>query len=224
MTLPETLFSQPTLLAGDFNLLHTRWQPSLTYTPAVSADPFVEWLDHLGLILISETDCPTHTRGNVLDLTFATSSLTQRGPHTSIASHLDATSDHTPLLTTIPWDQSPATSAQKIRFDTLDQPLFLSLLSTNLIQVKPLDSSKDDLESLAHGLISAIHGAYKGSAKTSLPHGRGQPWWNPECREALQNYRSGLISQVAFCRTIRKAQRQFWHNKVNNCCTNERGL
>lgn len=141
MTLPETLFSQPTLLAGDFNLLHTRWQPSLTYMPAVSADPFVEWLDHLGLLLISEIDCPTHTRGDVLDLTFATCSLVQKGPHISIASRLDSTSDHKPLLTTISWDQSPASSAQKIRFDILDRPLFLSLLSTNLTQVKPLDSS-----------------------------------------------------------------------------------
>lgn len=27
--LPESYFTQPTLLAGDFNLLHSRWQPSL---------------------------------------------------------------------------------------------------------------------------------------------------------------------------------------------------
>jgi hypothetical protein len=105
-------------------------------------------------------------------------------------------------------------TAQKMRFDTLDQPLFRSLLSTNLTQVKPLDTSKDDLEELAHGLISAIHNAYEGSAKRSLPHGRGQPWWNVECKKALQNYRSGLLSKDDFRREIRKTQRQFWRNKL----------
>lgn len=214
ISLPETLFSQSTLLAGDFNLLHTRWQPSLTYMPPVSADPFIEWLDHIGLNLTSETDCPTHTRGNVLDLTFATSPLVQNGLHTNIATHLDSTSDHKPLLTTVLWNQRPPMTAQRMRFDTLDQPLFLSLLSINLTQIKPLDTSKDDLEKLAHELISAIHNAYEGSAKRSLPHRRGQPWWNPECKEALQNYRSGLLSKDEFRRAIRKAQRQFWRNKL----------
>jgi ribonuclease HI len=214
MTLPETLFSQPTLLAGDFNLLHTRWQPSLTYTPPTSAEAFIEWLDHQGLILTSVIDCPTHIRGNVLDLTFATCSLAQSGLHTNTAPHLDSTSDHTPLLTIIPWDQRPPSPPQKIRFETLDEPLFLSLLSTNLTQIKPLNSLKDDLEILAHGLVSAIHGAYKGSAKRSLPHGRGQPWWNLECKEALQNYRSGSLPKDEFRKTTRKAQRQYWRDKL----------
>ncbi|EED11470.1 polymerase, putative [Talaromyces stipitatus ATCC 10500] len=157
ISLPETLFLQPTLLTGDFNLLHIRWQPSLTYRPAVSADPFIKWLDHLGFILISEIDCLTHTRGNVLDLTYATSSLALSRLHTSTVPHLDSTSDYTLLLTTIPWDQRHTLPTQKIRFDTLDQPLFLSLLSTNLSQIQPLDSSKANLESLAQGLTSAIH-------------------------------------------------------------------
>ncbi|EED14697.1 polymerase, putative [Talaromyces stipitatus ATCC 10500] len=214
ISLPETLFLQPTLLAGDFNLLHIRWQPSLTYRPAVSADPFIEWLDHLGFILTLEIDCPTHTRGNVLDLTYATSLLALSGLHTSTAPHLDSTSDHTPLLTTIPWDQRHTLPTQKIRFDILDQPLFLSLLSTNLSQIQPLDSLKANLESLAQGLTSAIHSAYEGSAKRSLPHKKGQPWWNPECKEALQAYRSELLPKEEFRSTIRKTQREFWRNKL----------
>ncbi|KAF7174223.1 hypothetical protein CNMCM6106_008360 [Aspergillus hiratsukae] len=214
ISLPDTLFSLPTLLAGDFNLLHTRWQPSLTYTPAVSAEPFIEWLDQLGLICTTEADRSTQSRGNVLDLTFASNSLVRNGVHTELATHLDATSDHKPLLTTIQWDQRPPPTGQKIRFDTLDQPLFRSLLTTNLTQVKPNNSSKADLEKLAYGLVSAIRNAYQGSAKRALPHRRGQPWWNSECKEALQQYQSGRIQQNKFRKVVRKAQRQFWQNKL----------
>lgn len=104
-----------------------------------------------------------------VDLTFATSSLVQSGLHTKIATYLDSTSDHKPILTIISWDQRSALTAPKMRFDTLDQRLFLSLLSINITQAQPFDSTKGDLEKLAYGLIAAIHNAYKGSAKRSLP-------------------------------------------------------
>ena len=60
--LPESYISLPTLLAGDFNLLHSRWQPSLQRPPTNFAATFLEWLDRLGLLLTSEVDIPTHDK------------------------------------------------------------------------------------------------------------------------------------------------------------------
>jgi endonuclease/exonuclease/phosphatase (EEP) superfamily protein YafD len=67
------------------------------------AEPVTEWLDSLGLVFISEIDTPTHDKGNTLDLTFASGSLAFAGACTRVAKHLDATSDHRPLLTVLPW-------------------------------------------------------------------------------------------------------------------------
>jgi hypothetical protein len=61
-SLPENTPSQPTILAGDLNLLHERWQPSLDTSPTAFAEPFIEWLDQNDMTLISEIDNPTHNK------------------------------------------------------------------------------------------------------------------------------------------------------------------
>ncbi|EED16647.1 transposon I factor, putative [Talaromyces stipitatus ATCC 10500] len=214
-TLPEAYFPQTTILAGDLNLLHNRWQPSLQRSPTTFAEPFINWLDLQGLVLISDIDCPTHERGNVLDLSFALSPLTLAGAKASIASHLDATSDHQPLITTVPWDQRYKETAQKLRFDTLDHTSFLSLLASNLAGTESSAATEEDLDAFAEKLISAIQGAYRGSAKRTLTQGIGQPWWNKDCKNALHNYRSGLCSKTDFRRITRWSQRQFWRDKLS---------
>ncbi|EED20817.1 reverse transcriptase, putative [Talaromyces stipitatus ATCC 10500] len=132
---------------------YQRWQPSLHRSPTPSAEPFINWLDLQGLVLISNIDCPIHERGNVLDLSFASSPLALAGAKTSIASHLDATSDHQPLITTVPWDQRYKETAQKLRFDTLDHTSFLSLLASNLAGTESSAATEEDLDD-NHGLCS----------------------------------------------------------------------
>ncbi|EED17315.1 reverse transcriptase, putative [Talaromyces stipitatus ATCC 10500] len=175
-TLPEVYFPQTTILAGNLNLLHNRWQPSLQHSPTTFAELFINWLDLQGLVLISDIDCPTHERGNVLDLSFASSPLALAGAKASIASHLDATSDHQPLITTVPWDQRYKETAQKLRFDTLDHTSFLSLLASNLASTESSAVTEEDLDALAEKLTSAIQGAYRGSAKRTITQGIEQPW------------------------------------------------
>jgi hypothetical protein len=68
----------------------------------------------------------THDLGNVLDLTFALSPLLLVSAQTTTALDLDATSDHCPLLTTIPWDQRFTEPTTRLRLSTLKQPLFVS--------------------------------------------------------------------------------------------------
>ncbi|EED17261.1 hypothetical protein TSTA_023150 [Talaromyces stipitatus ATCC 10500] len=180
-----------------------RWQPSLQRSPTTFAEPFINWLDLQGLVLISDIDCPTHERGNVLDLSFASSPLALAGAKASIASHLDATSDHQPLITTVPWDQRYKETAQKLRFDTLDHTSFLSLLASNLAGTKSSAAAEEDLDALAEKLTSATQGAYRGSAKRTMTQGIGQPWWNEDCKKALHNYCLGLCSKTDFRRITR---------------------
>jgi hypothetical protein len=87
----------------------------------------------------------------------------------------------------MPWSQRFTEAAQKLRFDTLDHPRFLSLLSSHLAVIECSATTEEGLDSLAHGLTLATASAYKGSARSSLAQGIGQPWWNIDCRKALQD-------------------------------------
>ena len=84
-SLSATMFERCVLLAGDFNLHHERWQPSLQNGPTNNADAFVAWMDSIPLTFISELDKPTHDRGNVLDLVLASSELLNRGVESMLA-------------------------------------------------------------------------------------------------------------------------------------------
>ncbi|KAI1003550.1 hypothetical protein K3495_g4658 [Podosphaera aphanis] len=90
------------ILAGDMNLHHKLWQPSLTGLSSPNAEAFIHWLDSKQLHLISELDTPTHNRGNVLDICFASNQLIARRTSATVQSDLDATSDYLPLLITVP--------------------------------------------------------------------------------------------------------------------------
>ena len=84
-------------LAGDFNLLHLRWDLHTTCT-SLNIEPFIEWLDNNYLVFTSINGASTHVKGNVLDLAFLL------GPFigsTTLAHDLNYTLDHTLLLTSI---------------------------------------------------------------------------------------------------------------------------
>ena len=172
--LPPAFLSQPLLLAGDLNLLHRSWQPSLQRGPTTFADPFADWLDQSQLVFISEVDRPTHDEGNVLDLAFSSATLALEGAKTVVVPHLDVASDHRPLLTCIPWNQRFVEPAGKLRFNTLDQPLFLALLASNCSRLGPPGVTEASLDSCASRLVSSIYQAYAGAARRSLGQGTGQ--------------------------------------------------
>ena len=197
-SLPADLFSQPTLLAGDFNLPHPNWQPSLRTNFKPFAETFASWLNTTPLVLLSEPDRATHDRGNVLDLTFITGSLLLAGASTVVAYDLDSTSDHRPLLSTIPWDKRYSEPSTRLRFDTLDQALFLSLLAQNLPLPLEQANTPEDLDAMTSSLTAALHSAYQSAAKRTHGPYTGQPWWNKDCTQFRQLYRIDACTRRDF--------------------------
>jgi hypothetical protein len=126
-----------------------------------------------------------------------------------VASYLDTTSDHHPLLTILPWGQRQPEALQKLKFNTLDLPRFHTLLAQNIKDLPTTTGSEDVLDSFANGIISATYSAYSASARRSLPQGKGQAWWNSECKQALQEYWSGLCRQKSFQYVVKQAQQQY---------------
>jgi ribonuclease HI len=213
--LPIPLLSQPTIVAGDLNLLHPQWQPSLNRSHSPLSDQFTAWLDKTHLVLTSQPDYPTHDLGNVLDLTFVSGPLVLAGATTVVAFDLDVTSDHRPLLSTIPWDQRYSEPSCRLRFNTLDRPLFNTLLAGNLASIRLAQTiTPESLDAHARDLLAAIHRAYQGSAKRSLNQSGGQPWWNEDCRQTRQLYRLGDCTKKDLRRAVRRAKQQFWQDKL----------
>ncbi|POS85096.1 hypothetical protein EPUL_005538 [Erysiphe pulchra] len=127
------------------------------------------------------------------------------GPHHSkccIATHLDATSDHLPLLTTIGWRDAPNApkTHQRLKPDSLNSTLFQNLLSSSVKLVAPVPShsTTDSFYKLAEGIIQAIQLAYSGAARCSLGHSKGYPTHggtNPE-RKAERNIYRGVFKRA----------------------------
>ncbi|KAI0994347.1 hypothetical protein K3495_g13835, partial [Podosphaera aphanis] len=213
------------LLMGDFNLHHTRWQPSWSRSPSRGAEQFVDWVDSNDLSLLSPIDEATHIRGNVLDLAFGSCSLVAKS-HCAVASHLDTTSDHAPLLTMVDWIEHIAPQ-RKLRPDTLDPALFNRLLSISINQVAPLlpSPNSDSLDTLALSLTEAIRLAYSGSARRTLGHGKGNPWWDKSCKTARQRYKSitkvhhteedFIEARNEYHKTIKKAKNKYFSDQVS---------
>jgi ribonuclease HI len=207
---------QSTFLAGDFNLSHPRWNP-LNLRPSSQAEPFTAWLDSHSFAFTSEVGRQTHNRGNVLDLAFLTGPL---AANTTTAEHLDVTSDHSPLLTTINWDPRFQEPFKRLRIDTLDVDLFISLLAHNLNTLPALteNPSPTELDAKAANLTSAIGEAYNGSARRALGQNSGQPWWNADCKAAVRENQTFFTTETArnLRNTVRKAKKRFWEAKLDS--------
>ena len=93
---------QKTVILGDFNMHHRRWEPQLTGPSTNGAKTFIKWLDSGPLTLLSNPGDSTHNLGHTLDLAFATPNLLRWGASAAIEKSLHSTSDHCTLTVTIP--------------------------------------------------------------------------------------------------------------------------
>lgn len=173
-SLPPSLLRGSCLLQGDLNLHHTHWQASWPHCPTPGAEEFLKWAEDNNLSLLSPQNKATHNRGNVLDLALGSGALL-RHTRCCIASHLDATSDHLPLLTTVDCCEFPKPKP-KLRADTLDVPLYRNLLeiSLNDITSVSINPTKESLDKSAEDIIEAIWKAYSGAARRSSGSGKGK--------------------------------------------------
>ncbi|KAI0999652.1 hypothetical protein K3495_g8544 [Podosphaera aphanis] len=138
------------------------------------AGEFIHWLNLRGLNLVSQIDVPTHSRGIVLDICFASDSLVARDISASTQANLDVTSDHIPLQITLP-EINRAPQPPRLRFSTIDEETFLALLRMNLEGLHPLAKSRAGIDHLTAELIRILQSAFAGSTKKSLPTNKGQP-------------------------------------------------
>ncbi|POS83035.1 hypothetical protein EPUL_005871 [Erysiphe pulchra] len=217
-------FSRPNIiLAGDFNLHHKDWHPSYPGPSSTQTESLNDWLEAIGLVLISEVDNPTHNRGNVLDLCFATQKLVAKGIISTVQKELDVTSDHLPILISLPGFKKHLPAPPKPRFGTINANTFSHLLHMQLPKLNtPLQKSAAQIEDRTQKLILALQQEFSGSATHSLPHNKGQLWWDQTCKEAKRQFRQiSLIrtptyaDKKAYRKVIKNAKSNFFRKKLN---------
>lgn len=231
LSLTDNNFPPKTILAGDLNLHHPNWNPSYQGSPSTQSGDFIRWLEDNELFLLSEVDVPTHNLGNVLDLCFASSALMVGDATAAVQPDLDVSSDHQPILISLSYQMTRNSSSPKLRFSTIEQEKFLSLLKTQLAPFTLLAEKSDiTLDKRAEELSQILLSSFAGSAKQSLPHNKGQPWWNEECREARKRFkekiRDGEVSREhrkAFRKVVRRAKTLFYQ-KITEQAVNARDV
>ena len=108
---------------------------------------------------------------------------------------------------------------------------FLNLLEQKLdaIPVIPILSSADVLDKTAQKITTALQESYGKTAKHSLEHGIGQPWWNEDYKHAVQDFRrinrysinteAVEAAKKSLRSTLRKAKREFFRRKLDDAST-----
>lgn len=203
---------------------HQDWHPSHRGPFSQQADSFINWTQSTGLTFISNIDVPTHNRGNFLDICFASSLLKAEGTSAAVQRDLDVTSDHSPLLITVPFRNRTLPLTQRLRFATINQDFFLSLPLSRLEGLPPFtNTSKVCIDERAEELIKVLQNAYEGSAKGKMPLNRGQPWWDLSCNEAREKYRSiarsgtvTLTDRKEYRKVIYAAKSNFFQQKLES--------
>lgn len=171
-------------------------------------------MDELALDLASSIGVPTHDRGHVLDLAFASGSLLAMETRTTVAAHLDVTSDHRPLLTLVPWDPRHKEPSRNFQLKSFNPEVFIPLLTESLRVLQPLpdDPAPTELDAHAEGLTAAIHKALEGSAKRAQAGNTGNSWWSKECHEARKAYKRSEMGETdrrQFRRVTANAKKRF---------------
>ncbi|KAF5180130.1 Reverse transcriptase protein, partial [Thalictrum thalictroides] len=85
-----------------------------------------------------------------------------------------------------------------------------------------LGKDPSDIEKRAEELVQILLRSFAGSAKKSLPHNRGQPWWDQSCREAKRRFKRICASQIptnedkkSYRKVLRKAKALFYQKKLD---------
>ena len=133
----------------------------------------LDWLDSHSFVYIGPIGTPTYTQGNTLDLAFSTGPLPA---YTTLASHLDLTSDYCSLLITVYWDLYINEPIRHFRLDTLDIDIFKNILQSNLVHYLILTDIPDiaDLDSKALQITQLLQNTYSKVVKRITGHNTGQ--------------------------------------------------
>ena len=189
------------LIAGDLNMHHESWRPSLTRStasPLLSTRRFVTWTSQRDMQLLTPYGAQTHNRGGTLDLVWGTPGLLRaRDVIAGIAEDIVIPSDHRVTRIQFAGGLGATYGAPgRFRMGSTDEEVFhATLTGSQRVITRHLAEAEEYatpelLDSLASGISQSIRDALTASTKRSQGRGVGFRWWSNDCRQAAQEYRT----------------------------------
>ncbi|POS82851.1 hypothetical protein EPUL_004811, partial [Erysiphe pulchra] len=203
----------PYFIGSDFNLRHPLWDLKIDH-PLATFQALIDWYSSRGLRLLNPTEMPSHNSGGTLDLAFSSD---QRA-RCEIRSDLHTTSNHETLVSTLS-RESMTQNPSKLRYDAMDDNLFLQLLGRN--QNYDSINTQFELEEEAKDILEIIHTALSGSCPRTKARKVGTSWWNEECKQASKAYciarchnSSILKRKIELRAAVRRAKNNHWNSLI----------
>src|SRR5882757_3837649 len=194
---PRSTQTPITQMCRDFNIRHASWDP-LGPEVCVHADRLIAVADALDLTLSTPVEeGPTHFPFNedltptVIDLMFVPFMISLTTEH-EILSEMRGTSDHAPLVVTLPgpdsevpvtrWTIVPGSDEESAyRGDVLTALGSLSMWRGDTAQ---------EVDEVTEAISFAFSKAWDSHAKESRWGKHSKGWWTQECSDALEVYRT----------------------------------
>ena len=220
------------IMTGDFNIKNSLWDPSFSHHSSIS-DNLIIIADSFNLDLLTLTN-PTPTRysntereaNSVIDLMFFCSGSTKLNNH-SIHPNWRLLSDHTSLTVTIPISEEYITlSRLSIPKKSEEEAVFVKeaiAIIKNLDISNLTDSVKP--ENILNLFRSRIEQAWVKNAKQTRITKHSKQWWNKECSQALNKYRTSrsLGDWKSFKKLVKTTKRTFFDIKIQEIANKSQG-
>ena len=205
----NTCLQAPSILVGDFNLHHPRWNSAASLVGAAKASSLVNWLDSQRATMLVDPEVVNESGGtynrsdlrniSVIDLTFYT-------PFKKLAwtgwSYIDGTgSDHEAIAFEARPVQPPTSSTPsdtrtpRFNYKLADWEKYSKQLNHKKVgvcqQIDSLLATRD-----YDGIATTITNAIMQSAENAIPRlkvcERSKPWWTPELNKMRKDLTSAL--------------------------------
>lgn len=208
------------VVAGDFNAKHPHWEPGIEGHNR-GAD-IARWAANNRLALISEAGIPTHTGGHVLDLAFSNIPFAMG----EVVDALHPGADHAALQLTVPVERTPEPERHRITVSDDELPTFSEIVEEGapLLPALPRKPSAEEIDRGAQALTDLLTNALMAAGRSPSGRGHSAPWWNEDCKRALNEMRRTQLrdgfpstaERQELHRVVRLAKRNYWRGRVED--------
>jgi Endonuclease-reverse transcriptase len=202
-----------TIIAGDFNCHHPRWNPTSYTRHDDTANDLVELATEFGLDLLLPPGTVTYPHAETtIDLVWGCSKVQERILKCQIASQCDQGSDHWPVETILSAKDNRISETPSYNVSKANWPRFHEVLVTYLTAQTAVPTTTAEIEERSAELVNILQTAMAESMPLRQPSPRCKRWWTPELT-ALGRAQKSLKNRWRRAKTA--CNRRLWREKAN---------
>ena len=216
------------IMAGDFNICDSNWDPSFPHHSTHTNDLMII-ADNFDL----DISTPIHPRptrfannpqdsNSVINLMFINPQNRGYNNHTIIEHHRFP-SDHAPLLVKIQINAENTTILKRsIKPKSKNENKYDSYILTNVSSLRSDDlNTTDKVEKLTRDISNIFNTAWNHFSKERKITKHSKEWWDQECNNDLQTYCQArtIDNWKKFKQSVKSAKNKFFEEKITEIAT-----